>query len=156
MLVTQRQRQLDSIRSGFYTIDWNGALGSLNALDLCSLVRGSTVLDAESILANIDFRNGDWTESKTLKYLDRFLHELEMSSHGGLRLFLQFVTGRPTLPLGGLQKKISLVRVPGSDRLPEAHTCFDTLDLPEYENYHILRSKFLTAMMNDDGRFDLF
>ena len=79
-----------------------------------------------------------------------------------LRLFLRFVTGSPGLPAMGLHKtesqpagKICFTRLPNSQRLPEAHTCFNTVDMPDYNNYETLKNKMDIAMNGDDGKFDL-
>jgi E3 ubiquitin-protein ligase HUWE1 len=32
------------------------------------------------------------------------------------------------------------------DRLPSSHTCFNQLDLPEYESYDALRSQIIKAI----------
>lgn len=37
------------------------------------------------------------------------------------------------------------------DNLPEAHTCFNQLVLPEYENKEILRQKLIIAISNAEG-----
>jgi len=47
-----------------------------------------------------------------------------------------------SIPHRGLQKKIKIK--PGSkdkNRLPIGHTCFNTLELPDYRNKYVLRSK---------------
>ena len=88
-----------------------------------------------------------------------------------LRRFLRFVTGSPNLPYGGLSGggvgsgqagatgsatgKICFTRLGQSDRLPEAHTCFNTVDMPDYRDYETLRDKLIQSIDNDDGKFDL-
>ena len=86
-----------------------------------------------------------------------------------LRRFLRFVTGSPSLPYGGLSGggsggqaaagaatgRICFTQLPKSDRLPEAHTCFNTVDLPDYNDYVTLRDKLMQSIDNDDGKFDL-
>jgi E3 ubiquitin-protein ligase HUWE1 len=43
--------------------------------------------------------------------------------------------------------KFSIHRVYNStDRLPTAHTCFNQIDLPEYESYTKLRNALLLAI----------
>lgn len=38
-------------------------------------------------------------------------------------------------------------------RLPAAHTCFNQLDLPEYDSYEILRDHLLVAISQGTGHF---
>ena len=40
-----------------------------------------------------------------------------------------------------------------SGRLPAAHTCFNQLDLPEYESYEVLREQLLIAISQGTGHF---
>lgn len=57
-------------------------------------------------------------------------------------LFLQFVTGSSKIPLEGFRAlqgmggidpfKVHRVRENDEQALPRSHTCFNTLDLPEY------------------------
>ena len=64
--------------------------------------------------------------------------------------FLQFVTGSSQLPAGGIEQldpPLNVSFVDGADeRLPVAHTCFHTLDLPHYTSYDSLQKRLLTAI----------
>jgi len=68
---------------------------------------------------------------------------------------LQFVTGTSKVPLEGFSvlqgvhgvQKFQIHKDFASpDRLPSAHTCFNQIDIPEYENYEQLRSQLLLAI----------
>jgi E3 ubiquitin-protein ligase HUWE1 len=71
-----------------------------------------------------------------------------------LAWFLQFVTGSAQVPLEGFKaltgmrgpQKFSIHKAYGGERLPTAHTCFNQLDLPEYERVEILRDKLIKAV----------
>jgi hypothetical protein len=71
---------------------------------------------------------------------------------------LEFVTGSSKVPVGGfsqlprpydsrppfiIKKRLEDV---GKDYLPIAHTCFNTIELPDYESYEELREKLVKAM----------
>ena len=70
--------------------------------------------------------------------------------------FVQFVTGTSKVPLGGFANlrgmsgptklSIHLVHVHARDRLPTSHTCFNQLDLPQYDSYDQLRHHLLMAI----------
>jgi E3 ubiquitin-protein ligase HUWE1 len=87
---------------------------------------------------------------------------------------LQFATGTSKVPLNGFKElegmqgtfnnkihntnvigttKFTIVRDFGhKTRLPQSHTCFNQIDLPEYESYEQLRSALLTAItMGTEG-----
>jgi E3 ubiquitin-protein ligase HECTD2 len=38
-----------------------------------------------------------------------------------------------------------------SDYLPEAHTCFNQLVLPQYSDHYQLKEKLVTAILNSEG-----
>ena len=67
--------------------------------------------------------------------------------------FLRFVTGGDRVPVGGMSEmnfKITRLR----DRpvyLPEAHTCFNQLVLPEYPDKNTLHQKLIIALSNAEG-----
>ena len=160
ILIGKRNRQLDAIRHGFNILDWDTSLDRFNETDFRTLICGPSVINAALVIENIDFDHGDWKRSKTLTHLSKYLKYLDKKHR--LRAFLRFVTGSPGLPAMGLQKsegqpagKICFTRLPNSQRLPEAHTCFNTVDMPDYNDYNVLQVKMDQALSGDDGKFDL-
>ena len=65
-------------------------------------------------------------------------------------MYLKFVWGRSRLPidLKNLSQKHTLTLCRGMNKtgFPLAHTCFFSLDLPEYEDEKVMRDKFLVAI----------
>ena len=64
-----------------------------------------------------------------------------------------FITGSPNLPFTGLNRPIKIQCGGEKDRLPVAHTCFNTLCLPKYENEEQLNFKFLQAFAEESSDF---
>jgi len=66
-------------------------------------------------------------------------------------MFLRFVWGRSRLPVSESdwtqQFTIHALKA-GDDKLPIAHTCFFSLELPQYSNYDTLRKKIQFAIFN--------
>ena len=66
------------------------------------------------------------------------------------QLYLKFAWGRSRLPidLKNLRRKhtISLSKYMDKTGFPQAHTCFFSIDLPDYPTEKIMRAKFLTAI----------
>lgn len=68
--------------------------------------------------------------------------------------FLQFVTGTSRLPMNGFRELwgssgpqlFTIEKWGERSKLPRAHTCFNRIDLPPYENYQELRQKLIQAM----------
>lgn len=126
-ILNGRRRQLEALRRGFDTLDFRSHMSRFNAVDLRVLLGGPTDLDADMVIENIDFKTGNWRRSRTPAFLQQILAGWNSTR---LRMFLKFVTGSPCLPYGGLHKlrsnqigstktKITLTRLPKSDRLPE-------------------------------------
>ena len=62
-----------------------------------------------------------------------------------LSLLIRFCWGRSRLPpLKEFTTKMRLT--PGDGRLPIAHTCFFSIELPDYENEDEMRHGLLTAI----------
>ena len=65
-------------------------------------------------------------------------------------LLLRWCTGRNTLPICGLERKVALLRpdAAGADmRAPEAHTCSHEIELPSYSSIAVLREQLSRALL---------
>jgi hypothetical protein len=50
------------------------------------------------------------------------------------------------------ERRFSILRVPDTSRLPQSHTCFNELVLPEYQTQAEFEAKLLQALTHiDDG-----
>lgn len=68
-------------------------------------------------------------------------------------MLLFFITGSPRIPANGFGEFIEITGFPlkiaaGGEEssLPQAHTCFNTMDLPNYTHEEDLRNKLLYAI----------
>jgi hypothetical protein len=68
-------------------------------------------------------------------------------------LLLTFATGAGRAPIGKLADQSLLIQRagPDSEQLPTAHTCFNTLILPEYSSKAKLKDKLAVSLMNAQG-----
>ena len=66
-----------------------------------------------------------------------------------------FITGSSQVPANGFRhykdigNPITIQPGGGKERLPVAHTCFNTIDLPEYETEEELNQKLMLAINED-------
>ena len=67
--------------------------------------------------------------------------------------FLSFVTGCDRAPIDGLGSLVITVSNGGInvDKLPTAHTCFNTLVLPDYKDKEKMKKALLTAINYSEG-----
>lgn len=78
------------------------------------------------------------------------MHELDEEYK---KKFLCFVTGSDRAPINGLgsMRLIILKNGDDSDRLMTAHTCFNSLLLPEYSDKEKMKKLIITAIENAAG-----
>jgi hypothetical protein len=157
ILVGSRKKQLSALKSGF-----NDALGGLSetlsvfsVTDLMLTLCGDSHIDGYMIETALRF-SGWPSTSSTTRHLLEIIHELHPSE---LRRFLRFASSSCALPggaFGGNGNRITVQRCPASERLPVGRTCFCRIDLPDYDDKELLRSKLLMALHSLDEAFTLY
>ena len=82
------------------------------------------------------------------------------------RMFTQFITGAPCLPIGGLKAlapPLTVVRkdpeawsgLTADSYMPSVMTCVNYLKLPPYSSKAVMRAQLLAAIEQGQSRFDL-
>jgi hypothetical protein len=148
-------------------------LKKFSCTDLMAFLCGEEHIDAEMIIANINFvgsvtssqrvrvsliiftiryRWGDVASSSlssstrrltTRDFLPIILRELDAPN---LRHFLRLVTAKCAFPLGGFTPPLRMKR----SRDFVAHTCFHELELPDYSSIQEFRAAFSAALAAAD------
>ena len=68
------------------------------------------------------------------------------------RKFLLFLTGSDRIPARGMEcVRVKIQRTGDDSFLPVAHTCFNLLDLPEYQTKEKLKYKLIQAIQQTKG-----
>lgn len=100
-------------------------------------------------------------ESQAIKFLFEILCNYDVVQQ---RQFIQFITGSPRLPIGGLKSlspQLTIVRKGSDDDsnsdsyLPSVMTCVNYLKLPDYCSIEIMREKLQTAINEGQHSFHL-
>lgn len=145
------RKQLDAFLTGFYEIIPKDLISMFNEQELELLISGLPTVDIDDMAANTDYKGFQ----KTSTHIQWFWRALRSFEKEDKAKFLQFVTGTSKVPLqgfaslegmNGVQKFSIHLDSRGGDRLPAAHTCFNQLDLPQYESYEKLRQSLLLAI----------
>lgn len=145
------RKQLDAFLTGFYEIIPKDLISMFNEQELELLISGLPTVDIDDMAANTDYKGFQ----KTSTHIQWFWRALRSFEKEDKAKFLQFVTGTSKVPLqgfaslegmNGVQKFSIHMDSRGGDRLPAAHTCFNQLDLPQYESYEKLRQSLLVAI----------
>ncbi|OZC09116.1 hypothetical protein X798_03863 [Onchocerca flexuosa] len=144
-------QQLKAFLEGFYEIIPKHLISIFNEQELELLISGLPNVDIDDLYANTEYK----TYTKSSPQIQWFWKALRSFEQEDRAKFLQFVTGTSKVPLqgfaalegmNGTQKFSIHLDSRSSDRLPTAHTCFNQLDLPQYETYDKLRDMLLLAV----------
>ena len=116
-------------------------------------------LTAEDLAAVVVGAHGYATDSNMVQ---RFIRVVVNLTHDDQVLFLEFLTGSPRLPHGGLRslgKPITVVKKdfegPKEQTLPSCNTCFLYIKVPPYSSEQILRDRLITAIREGRSNFGL-
>jgi len=154
-LTSSIKEQIDSLLGGFYEIIPKDLISIFNEQEVELLISGTPDIDVDEWRAATDY-NGYTQSDPMIVWWWRALKSFNRDERAKV---LSFATGTSRVPLGGfvdLQgvqgvQRFSIHRAYGDpDRLPQAHTCFNQIDLPEYSSYEKLRTQLLLAI-NEGG-----
>ncbi|KAE8349729.1 ubiquitin-protein ligase [Aspergillus coremiiformis] len=150
-LVRSVKEQLDNFLKGFHEIIPADLISIFNEQELELLISGLPEIDVDDWKANTEYHNYS-ASSPQIQWFWRAVRSFDKEERAKL---LQFVTGTSKVPLNGFKElegmngvsRFNIHRDYGNkDRLPSSHTCFNQLDLPEYDSYETLRQRLYTAM----------
>uniref|UniRef100_A0A6I8QUC9 E3 ubiquitin-protein ligase n=1 Tax=Xenopus tropicalis TaxID=8364 RepID=A0A6I8QUC9_XENTR len=156
-------RQLDSFRDGFESVFPLNHLQYFYPEELDQLLCGSRAdpWDVKTLMECCRPDHGYTHDSRAVKFLFEILSSFDKEQQ---RLFLQFVTGSPRLPVGGfrsLNPPLTIVRKTfeatenPDDFLPSVMTCVNYLKLPDYSSIDNMREKLLMAAREGQQSFHL-
>ncbi|KAF2229264.1 hypothetical protein EV356DRAFT_580953 [Viridothelium virens] len=142
--------QLEHFLTGFHDIVPAELIAIFNEQELELLISGLPDIDVDDWKNNTEYH----TYTATAPQIQWFWRAVRSFDKEERAKLLQFVTGTSKVPLNGFKElegmngfsKFNIHRDFGkADRLPTSHTCFNQLDLPEYESYEDLRKQLYTA-----------
>lgn len=149
-MTTSVQKQITAFLEGFHELVPPHLISLFDDKELELLISGLPEIDIEDLRQNTDYHN--YTESTP--QIQWFWKALGGFSQEQKAWFLQFVTGTSQVPIEGFKgligmrgpQKFSIHKAEGGERLPSAHTCFNQLDLPEYDSEEKMASKLIQAV----------
>ncbi|KAJ4767033.1 E3 ubiquitin-protein ligase UPL4 [Rhynchospora pubera] len=153
-------RQLEAFKSGFNQVFPLSALKVFREDELDTMLCGESVSwSFAELVDNIKFDHGYTANSSPVINLLEIMQELESAQQ---KAFLQFVTGSPRLPPGGLASlnpRLTVVRKHSNTdtdmELPSVMTCANYLKLPPYSTKEKMRERLLYAITEGQGSFHL-
>ena len=137
-------------KNGFFRVFDKNLAKLLNAEDLELIICGTQNLDFNQLKIKAKYEDGYNKDSITIKHLWEILKEFNEEEK---KKFLFFVTGCDRAPINGLGSlELTFSRWgPDSDKLPIAHTCFNHLLIPDYQNKEKLGKLLHIAISYSEG-----
>ena len=150
-LYGQTKAQIDAFVNGFLSIIPRESLKSFTSNELDLIICGLPDISIDDLEQNVEFMGPYTHQSQTIKDLFAILRSWDTTKRS---LFLIFVTSSSNVPVGGfgqMSNRFRICYVQDVKHLPEAHTCFNQLDLPDYRSYSTLEEKLLFAIQNTES-----
>ncbi|KAM0809593.1 hypothetical protein AB5N19_09937 [Seiridium cardinale] len=150
-LLSSVKEQMEHFLKGFHEIIPAELVSIFTEQELELLISGLPDIDVDDWKSNTEYQNYT-PSSQQIQWFWRAVRSFDKEE---LAKLLQFVTGTSKVPLNGFKElegmngvnRFNIHRDYGNkDRLPSSHTCFNQLDLPEYESYEALRQQVLKAI----------
>lgn len=136
---------------GFHDIIPKEIVAIFDEQELELLISGMPDIDLDDWRNNTEYRNYT-ASSPQIKWFWRAVRSFDAEEKAKL---LQFATGTSKVPLNGFKELVGMHGVSrftihrdygSKERLPSSHTCFNQIDLPEYDSYDTLRGSLLMAI----------
>ena len=129
VLVGSRLPQLTALRKGFEAIRLRNQLRLFSVTELMDVMCGQQSVDVDDVIAALEF-SGFPRGTRTPQYVEETLRAWPEPS---LKCFLRFITAMTCVPPDG--GKIKIARDGDrADAYPKSHTCFNRLDMPDYNS----------------------
>ncbi|RCI16673.1 hypothetical protein L249_2219 [Ophiocordyceps polyrhachis-furcata BCC 54312] len=157
-LLASVKDQMEHFLKGFHEIIPAKLISIFNEQELELLISGLPDIDIDDWKSNTEYQNYT-PSSQQIQWFWRAVRSFDKEERAKL---LQFVTGTSKVPLNGFKElegmngvnRFNIHRDYGNkDRLPSSHTCFNQLDLPEYDTYDMLRSQLHKAITQGSEYF---
>ncbi|XP_072379801.1 E3 ubiquitin-protein ligase TRIP12 isoform X1 [Diabrotica undecimpunctata] len=159
-------RQMESLREGFESVFPLHNLKVFLPEELESVFCGSPkdyILgwDVKTLMECCRPDHGYTADSRAIRFLFEVLSSYDREEQ---RMFVQFLTGSPRLPVGGfkaLSPPLTVVRktlegnMNPDDFLPSVMTCVNYLKLPDYTSIEVMREKLKLAASEGQHSFYL-
>ncbi|XP_008200479.2 E3 ubiquitin-protein ligase TRIP12 isoform X1 [Tribolium castaneum] len=166
MLVEGVNRQMESLREGFESVFPLQNLRVFQPEELeavfCGSPRDSIAgWDIKTLMECCKPDHGYTPDSRAIRFLFEVLSSYDREEQ---RMFVQFLTGSPRLPVGGfkaLSPPLTVVRktlepnMNPDDFLPSVMTCVNYLKLPDYTSIEVMRMKLHLAASEGQHSFYL-
>lgn len=149
----------DAFRAGFQRLVDERWLRIFNEDELQQVISGTRgfSLDLEDLQRHTQLSNCSGPKDKLIVDLFSALRAMDSEHRKRLLRFVTSCSRTPLLGFGHLVPPFTVHKVPirsDSERLPTASTCFNTLKLPTYSNWKVMKQK-LEFVVSQSAGFEL-
>jgi len=156
-MTTAIKAQINSFIEGFYDLIDPELISMFTPSELELLISGLPDIDIDDLRRNTEYRNYT-ADSTTIQWFWQIMNEFGQEERA---LLLQFATGTSKVPLEGFKslqgmsgpQKFQIHKSYEKGKLPTAHTCFNQIDLPEYDTITDLQKSLLLAIREGSEGF---
>lgn len=139
--------QIDAFCEGFDSLIDHNEIRLFSASEFDILLCGVSKIDINELRKGIKVRMPYTDNSPTIIL---FFDSISKWEQENLVKLLVFITGSPMMPVGGFKNEMIEIRyMSNKNFLPQAHTCFNQLDLPPYETEDELNHKLMLAIQQE-------
>lgn len=152
-MINSIEKQVKAFCDGFDSIIPHEIIKIFTPTELCLLIYGVPKVDVDDLRSNAEYLNPYNSSSPAIVL---FFRTIKKWDDENLAKLLMFITGTARMPSNGfayfknINNPIKIAYCANKNMLPMAHTCTNTLELPEYENEDDMNSKLLIAISVND------
>ena len=145
--------QVDAFCEGFNSLIPHDEICFFSPSELDLLICGIPIIDVDDFIQNIYIQSPYNKDHPVIKL---FFGVISKWDNDKLAKFLLFLTGSSQVPISGFKdfrdKGKQITIAPGGDRsrFCVAHTCNNTLDLPEYESEEEMNEKLIISIQHSE------
>ncbi|KAL6948107.1 NEDD4 E3 ubiquitin-protein ligase [Hanseniaspora uvarum] len=147
--------QLKAFMDGFNELIPEDLITVFDERELELLIGGISEIDVEDWKKHTDYR-GYQEGDQTVQWFWKIVSEWDNESKARL---LQFTTGTSRIPVNGFKdlqgsdgpRRFTIEKAGEADQLPKSHTCFNRVDLPNYDDYESMKRKLTWAVEETIG-----
>lgn len=144
------EQQVSAFCNGFYSLIDYDDIKMFTPKELDLLICGIPEINPRDFIEHTRIDHPYNSDSPVIKY---FFDAISKWENEKLAKLLLFMTGSSRVPSNGFKEFCEMTGSPlkisfGGDksRIPQSHTCFNTIDLPQYESEEELNEKLILAI----------
>ena len=147
------KEQCEAFSRGFDSLIPHENIRLFTANELNLLICGVPKIDVDDMMQNVEYGDGYDADSPAVKL---FFETIKKWDNENLAKLIIFITGTSRMPASGFSffkmqgTPIRIAPLSDTKMLPTAHTCSNTIDLPNYGDEDEMNEKLLIAINCDN------